>query len=317
MKTIALCFSTPGINTGDWRSKDYGKRYPGAGFMRHLDFAMSGHEAVEAIRGGHVKPEDVHIVQEELNPIGLLLQGMGAKRTVLTCLESPIFASSFYDQQDIEKAKFKHSILFAGGTEHLYFPSFDREDIRDPVPWNDRKFLCAVVSNKHYSRLDQRLGESPSFQWAMKTQLHNYRYAAIEHFLGKEGFDLYGRGWGQEIPECTNKLDTIRNYKFALCFENGSYPGYITEKIIDCLVAGVVPIYMGATDISDYIPSWAYIPANSECIKSFEDMERELNLIDKGYFDYKIKGGREWLLSSEGQKYSNESFAKRILELCE
>jgi hypothetical protein len=35
--------------------------------------------------------------------------------------------------------------------------------------------------------------------------------------------------------------------------------GYITEKIFDCLYAGTIPLYLGALDISKYIPSTVYV----------------------------------------------------------
>ncbi len=314
MKTIALCFSTPDLQ--DRFYKDYGKKYPGAGWMKHLPSAITGKEAIHRIGTNELNPKDIYIVQEELNQDGILLQSMGANPTVLTCLESPIFASFFYDQQETEKGKFKHSILFDSGTEHLHFPSFDNEDIRDPVPWSNRKFLCAVVSNKHYLMLGDGINKSPSFQWATKTQLHDYRYESLSHFLGlgSNEFDLYGKGWGEKYPECPNKLDTIRNYKFTLCFENGSYPGYLTEKIIDSLVAGVVPIYRGTPDVYSLIPRDFFV--NSNHYETFKEMEEDLKKPWK--WEHTIRDAQRWLLKNEnGQKYSNQYFANRILELCE
>jgi hypothetical protein len=39
------------------------------------------------------------------------------------------------------------------------------------------------------------------------------------------------------------------NYKFVLALENGICPGYITEKIINPILAGSIPIYAGPNDI--------------------------------------------------------------------
>ncbi len=55
------------------------------------------------------------------------------------------------------------------------------------------------------------------------------------------------------------KLDVLSRYKFCLGFENTSFPGYITEKIFDCFLAGTIPIYMGAPDILDYIPRSCFV----------------------------------------------------------
>jgi hypothetical protein len=42
-----------------------------------------------------------------------------------------------------------------------------------------------------------------------------------------------------------DKIEFISKFKFDLAIENGSYPGYVTEKIIESYIAGVVPIYYG------------------------------------------------------------------------
>ena len=288
--------------------------------MKHLPalfedrhpYVTSGQYAVDLIDSNEIDPKDLYIVQEENNPDGLLLQEMGCQKSVIMCLESPIYASRFYDNSVSDG--FKHKLFFDGGTEHLHFPSFDTDDIQTPVPWAERKFLCMVTANKHYSGLGGRYKDSPSFQWAMKTQLHDYRYNAIQHFYNKPGFDLYGKGWGLEATECHDKIDTIKNYKYALCFENGSYPGYITEKIIDCFVAGVVPVYIGAPDIYDYIPGKLFIDAS--LYKNFHEMEDDL-MSTWDHPHTSIPAAQEWLKFRGGQKYNNLNFAKRILEMCE
>lgn len=312
MKTIALCMNTPGMDGAQWTLADYGKRYPGAGWMKWLPMLGDSWDALRFVDGKNClengfNPKDVIVVQEELNPYGMELVKHGADPRVLLCLESPIFTPNFYDNV---LTNFKHRLLFDDGTEHIYFPSFDDDDLKDPVPWDDRKFLCMVTSNKHYSMLGSSV-KCISWSYAMETQLHDYRYAAINYFANspRAGFQLYGRGWHNPNFEIKDKLATILNYKFSLCFENGSYPGYVTEKIIDCLVAGVVPIYMGATDVDDWIPPELFIDARQ--FKSFQDMEDYLR--SEGH---RKMSGHTWLTNGDGQLYNNRVFAKRILELC-
>ena len=50
------------------------------------------------------------------------------------------------------------------------------------------------------------------------------------------------------------KLETLRHYKFAIAFENSITPDYVTEKYYDPLLAGTIPIYLGAPNITDYAP---------------------------------------------------------------
>lgn len=322
MKTIALCANLP-IEDAAWTMPAFGKKYPGSGWMKWLPSLdqsknprfMSGKQALHCVKDLCFPPSQVIVIQEENNPEGQELIKLGADARVNYCMESPIYASNYYD--NIPK-EFAHHMLFANGSEHLYFPCFDDTDILQPVDWINRKFLCMVVSNKHYAGLGDRYKDSPTYQMAMKTQFHDYRYEAIHHFKPgfNKDFDLYGHNWLPPIKgyPVADKLATIRNYKFALCFENGSYPGYITEKIIDCLVAGVIPVYRGAPDIQRYVPPDLYLDAS--VFKSFEHMEKTLREAH-WYHDYIIKTGQYWLRSLVGQKYNNRVFAKRILELCE
>lgn len=51
-----------------------------------------------------------------------------------------------------------------------------------------------------------------------------------------------------------SKIALYRQYKFVLAFENSILDDYVTEKLYDPLIAGVVPIYFGAPNITDYLP---------------------------------------------------------------
>jgi hypothetical protein len=50
------------------------------------------------------------------------------------------------------------------------------------------------------------------------------------------------------------KLDTIRTYKFTLALENATAKDYVTEKFYDPLIAGSVPVYLGAPNIDEFAP---------------------------------------------------------------
>jgi Glycosyltransferase family 10 (fucosyltransferase) C-term/Fucosyltransferase, N-terminal len=52
-----------------------------------------------------------------------------------------------------------------------------------------------------------------------------------------------------------SKMDTIAGYKFTLAFENAIAPDYVTEKFFDPLIAGSVPVYLGAPNIEEFAPA--------------------------------------------------------------
>jgi hypothetical protein len=62
--------------------------------------------------------------------------------------------------------------------------------------------------------------------------------------------DVYGGGWPKSLPSyrgmAASKIDIMRRYRYCLVFENQRQPGYVTEKLLDCFVAGSVPLYWGA-----------------------------------------------------------------------
>ena len=52
---------------------------------------------------------------------------------------------------------------------------------------------------------------------------------------------------GGPVPD---KLDFIKEYKFTMSFENSSYPGYTTEKIIEPMFVRSIPVYWGNPNIA-------------------------------------------------------------------
>ncbi len=55
------------------------------------------------------------------------------------------------------------------------------------------------------------------------------------------------------------KVDFLRQYRFNIAFENGFYPGYVTEKIIQPFAARCIPIYWGGTSALRYFNRNAFV----------------------------------------------------------
>ncbi len=52
----------------------------------------------------------------------------------------------------------------------------------------------------------------------------------------------------------SSKMERLKRYKFTLAFENAIDRDYVTEKFYDPLVAGSVPIYLGAPNVATFAP---------------------------------------------------------------
>ncbi|GMI85917.1 hypothetical protein HRI_002261000 [Hibiscus trionum] len=70
--------------------------------------------------------------------------------------------------------------------------------------------------------------------------------------------DSYGKCHGNHDGK-VNKVETLKRYKFSLAFENTNEEDYVTEKFFQSLVAGSVPVVVGAPNIEDFAPSGSYL----------------------------------------------------------
>jgi hypothetical protein len=86
---------------------------------------------------------------------------------------------------------------------------------------------------------------------------HQLRHKVIESINDK--MDVYGRCCNY----IENKADALRDYKFNVCIENLQHTNWFTEKIIDCLRTGTVPIYWGCPNIGDFFNTKGFIIVNS------------------------------------------------------
>lgn len=151
--------------------------------------------------------------------------------------------------------------------ERLYWP-IPYDHVLEPHWSNSERMKRVVVINGNHK---------PA---ARTKEQYSLRIEAMDALAKVGVVDLYGYGWNKWWTRrsmwapywnnirsilsiykgsCESKFDILRNYQFCLCFENMEMDGYITEKIFDCLYAGVVPLYMGAPNILEYLPAEAFV----------------------------------------------------------
>lgn len=88
-------------------------------------------------------------------------------------------------------------------------------------------------------------------------------------------------------PRMNCKVLELSDYKFTIAFENTLKTGYVTEKLLEPLISGSVPIYFGDSQaLQDFNPH-AFIHVNK--YGSFDDVIDFIRFIDNNdslYFDY-------------------------------
>ena len=74
-------------------------------------------------------------------------------------------------------------------------------------------------------------------------------------------------------------MEFSRDYRFALCPEVKSHPGYCTEKILHAFAGGCIPIYWGDPTVTNDFNEKAFINGNGKSIDEIiaEVMEIENN----------------------------------------
>jgi hypothetical protein len=109
------------------------------------------------------------------------------------------------------------------------------------------------------------------------------------------------------------KKPVLERYKFAICYENvRDVPGYITEKIFDCFFAGCIPIYLGADNISDYIPPECFIDKRN--FMTYEKLYDYLISIDETTFCRYLNNIENYLRSDQAYPFSIKCFVKTLLD---
>ncbi len=84
---------------------------------------------------------------------------------------------------------------------------------------------------------------------------HRIRMDFMDSLRGLPFVELYGRG----IRPIADKWEVLQYSKYAIAYENFQNDYYWTEKIMDCFLSYMMPIYFGCTAIENYFPKNSFI----------------------------------------------------------
>lgn len=120
-----------------------------------------------------------------------------------------------------------------------YYAGFKPERVATPVdPFGKKNRVCMLISSGvNQSRREEYLAELMKY-----TRIDSY--GRLFHNTDMGGED---QGWD-------SKVALYSQYKFVIAFENSVLEDYVTEKLYDPLLAGTVPIYLGAPNVEEYLP---------------------------------------------------------------
>lgn len=175
-------------------------------------------------------------------------------------IEPPVITPYPYDWIKRHNNLYKYVLtyseeLISKGENFLYYPFGNTlldENHFDLYQNEKNKLISMMVSNKTYS------------------YGHRFRHECMQLVLGK--VDLYGSAI---TGKYTYKLDSCKNYRFQIVVENSKFEYYFTEKIIDCFLTGVIPIYWGSNKVNEHFDKNGIITFNN--LNELKDIVDNLN----------------------------------------
>ena len=157
-----------------------------------------------------------------------------------------------------------------------------------------KKFACMVVSN---GKAKERI--------------------RVFHLLSKyKKVDSGGRYLNNIGGAVSDKQSFISDYKFVLSFENSSYPGYTTEKLIEPMLVNSIPVYWGNDRVGEDFNSKSFIHVNQ--FASYEEAIERIIELDNDEDKYLQMAMEPWFhyqqIPAEMTQESLEAFFNFVLE---
>jgi hypothetical protein len=196
---------------------------------------------------------------------------------------------------------------------------------------SNRKFLSIISTNKSPRSLGKflaQIGSGAGLKYWGYKELFGERIKAINFFSKYNEIDVYGNEWNK-LPffpywfykksiqraykgPAQNRHKTMSEYKFSIAFENSIVPGFITERIFDAFYSGTVPIYLGASDIIDYIPKDCFIDMRD--FKNYEELRSFLKSLKDSDIENYRKNILNFLASEKFRPFTKEYFVETFVK---
>lgn len=110
--------------------------------------------------------------------------------------------------------------------------------------------------------------------------LHKYRYDLAHYLKNNHLADTYGTFDGGSFVTLPS---TLVDYRFTFAIENDITPYFFTERITSAFVTQTIPIYIGASRISDYFNADGIIQISTK-----DNIDDIIKMCTKEYYEERI-----------------------------
>lgn len=127
------------------------------------------------------------------------------------------------------------------------------------------------------------------------TDGHKFRHEVINNL--KEKMDVYGRGWNP----IDYKLIGLKDYRYSVVIENCKRDYWFTEKLLDTLACGTVPIYWGCPSIDKFFDPRGFIIFDNlnELTSKIGELTTEKYNEMRPYIEHNFIEAKKYMLQDE------------------
>ena len=186
-----------------------------------------------------------------------------------------IFTDSFILSDDVDKVNSKYKVGWIIETRETnnsqvfenigkvidkfdFIMTYDEELLEQyPEKTEFYPFGGCWVFRENYGIYEKDKQLSMIYSNKTKASGHRLRHDIANRFGGI--MDYYGSG--ANVP-FEHKEEVLAPYRFSIVIENYKGENYFSEKILDCMAVGTVPIYWGASNIGNYFDERGIITFN-------------------------------------------------------
>lgn len=156
-----------------------------------------------------------------------------------------------------------------------------------------------------------------------KKAIYHKRLEIVEYFYENhpDKLDLYGTGFpgkyhafNKGFLNRSKKISIMNGYRFTFALDSYTdQNGYISEKIFDAFFAKTIPVYLGASNISEYIPKDCFIDMRN--FNKYEDLYVYLSKIGPKEYNKRIDSIETFLKSKKFKDFfSSKATATRLFD---
>lgn len=218
------------------------------------------------------------------------------------------------DQRKYFKFNFSHHLSQQQKKEFLTFAQKNK--------------FCTLIAGHKYVKHPQELYSKrvEAIRWFEKNQpeffelygigwdLHTFTGPLICRAFNRIKYfrKLFSKKWPSYQGKVKDKFELLKTCKFSICYENAfGIEGYITEKILDSLAAGCIPVYWGAPNIAQFIPESCFI--RRENFTSYESLWQYLSTMTENEYNQRLLAIQKFLTSPEHQAFESLSVARSVV----